>query len=148
MDIILLENIRNLGPFGKKVKVAKGYGRNFLIPQGKAVPATARNVEMFESQRHELAKAAEQRLTEAQARAANMESLVVEITARAAEEGKLYGSVSIADIVRALEAAGHHVVRQEVRLPMGAIRDIGEYTVELHLHAEVVTPIVVRVVAE
>ena len=148
MEIILLENVRNLGPFGKTVKVAKGYGRNFLIPQGKAVPATEANTAMFEARRRELESAANERLVAAQQRAESLANVQLLIRVRAADEGKLYGSVSIIDIVRALKEAGHEVGRQEVRLPMGPIREIGEYTVELHLHAEVVAEVVLRIEPE
>ncbi len=148
MEVILLENVRNLGPFGKKVRVAKGYGRNFLIPQGKAVPATGDNLAMFESRRQELQQVAEGRLAAAQARAAALLGLELQIAVRAAEEGKLYGSVGVVDIERALKGRGFEVARQEVRLPMGPIREIGEYALELHLHAEVVAPILLRVIPE
>lgn len=148
MEVILLENIRNLGLFGKTVKVAKGYGRNFLIPQGKAVPATEANTAMFETRRKELQAAADERLAAAQKRAQSLAGVEVVIRARAADEGKLYGSVSVIDIVRAMKEMGHEVSRQEVRLPMGAIREIGQYTIELHLHAEVVAEVILRIEPE
>jgi large subunit ribosomal protein L9 len=148
MNVILLENIRNLGPFGKTVKVAKGYGRNFLLPQGKAVSANPKNVAMFESRRQEFETVVQERLAKAQERAESLRGTLITITVRAAEEGKLYGSVNTVDIVRALTDMALTVERQEIRLPMGPIREIGDHEVELHLHADVVVPVIVRVVAE
>lgn len=152
MELILLENIRNLGPFGTRVKVAPGYGRNFLIPTGRAVPANTQNIAMFEARRAELESAANERLHAAQKRAATIEGVVVTITARAADEGKLYGSVGTNEIARALSAALAStqitVERHEVRLPNGVIRELGEYEVELALHAEVVAKVKVTVAPE
>ena len=148
MEVILLENIRNLGPFGKTVKVAKGYGRNFLIPQGKAVPATKSNVAMFDVRRQELEAAAHERLVMAQKRGEALAAVRLNIAAKAADEGKLYGSVGTVDIVKAIKDLGHDVTRQEIRLPLGPIREIGEYVVEVHLHAEVVVEIPVQVTPE
>jgi large subunit ribosomal protein L9 len=148
MEVILLENIRNLGPFGKTVKVAKGYGRNFLIPQGKAVPATKSNVAMFDVRRQELEAAANDRLVMAQKRGEVLAAARLNIAAKAADEGKLYGSVGTVDIVKAFKELGHDVTRQEIRLPLGPIREIGEYVVELHLHAEVVVEVPVQVTPE
>lgn len=148
MEVILLENIRNLGPFGKTVKVAKGYGRNFLIPQGKAVPATKSNVSMFDVRRQELEAAANDRLVIAQKRGESLAAVRLNVLAKAADEGKLYGSVGTADIVKALKELGHGVTRQEIRLPLGPIREIGEYVVELHLHAEVVIELSLQVTKE
>ncbi len=148
MNVILLENIRNLGPFGKTVKVAKGYGRNFLLPQGKAVSASPKNMAMFESRRQEFEAVVQERLAKAQERAESFRGILATITVRAAEEGKLYGSVSTVDIVRALADMALTVERQEIRLPMGPIREIGDYEIELHLHTDVVVPVMIRVVAE
>lgn len=148
MELILLEDIRSLGRFGAKVKVAKGYGRNYLIPQGKALPATADNVARFEARRAELEKAAQERLDEAQARAAKMADLSLTVTALASDEGKLYGSIGTADIVDALVAQGHDVSRQEVRLPEGGIHALGEYEVILPLHTEVEVTVQVNVALE
>jgi large subunit ribosomal protein L9 len=151
MEVILLENIRNLGPFGTKVNVAPGFARNFLIPSHRAVPANRANVARFEADRAELEAKANARLEAAQLRAAKMQGLKITISARAAEEGKLYGSVSSNDVAdrlnEQLEASGLSVSRQEVRLPKGAIREIGEYSVELQLHTEVTTAITVVILA-
>jgi large subunit ribosomal protein L9 len=141
MEIILLENVRNLGKFGKQVRVANGYGRNFLIPQGKAVPATKINIAQFESQREKLEQAANQRLTSAQERAAEISNVNLNIKARAADEGKLYGSVGTHEIVAAFAEKGVKVERQEIRLPNGVIREIGSFEVDLQLHAEVVATV-------
>src|SRR6056297_1271587 len=129
MEVILLENIRNLGRFGNKVRVANGYGRNFLIPRGKAVPATKDNLAEFEAQRAKLEEAAEARLNKAQERASEIEAVHVIVSARAGDEGKLYGSISTAEIVKAFTEKGVELVRQEVRLPNGPIRETGDYEI-------------------
>ncbi|MGD8407031.1 MAG: 50S ribosomal protein L9 [Thiohalophilus sp.] len=149
MEVILLENVANLGGLGDKVNVRPGYGRNFLVPQKKAVPATKENVEMFEARRAELEKAAAEALAAAQSRGEQIANLGrVVITAQAGEEGKLFGSVAVADIADAVTAAGVELEKREVNLPEGPIRLLGEYEVELQLHAEVVQPITVVVEAE
>jgi large subunit ribosomal protein L9 len=149
MEVILLENVANLGGLGDKVNVRPGYGRNFLMPQKKAVPATKENVEMFEARRAELEKAAAEALAAAQARAEKIANLGrVVISAQAGEEGKLFGSVAVADIANAVTAAGVELEKREVNLPEGPIRLLGEYEVELQLHAEVVQPITVAIEAE
>ena len=149
MEVILLENVANLGSLGDKVNVRPGYGRNFLVPQKKAVPATRENVEMFEARRAELEKAAAEALAAAQSRAEQIANLGrVVITAQAGEEGKLFGSVSVADIADAVTKAGVELEKREVNLPEGPIRVTGEYEVELQLHAEVLQPITVAVEAE
>lgn len=149
MEVILLENVRNVGGLGEKVNVKPGFGRNYLIPQGKAVMATEDNVAAFEARRAELeAKAAEQ-LTAAQARADKLAELEkVTITARAGEEGKLFGSVGTADIADAITAAGVEVTKAEVMMPEGAIRELGEYSIDVQLHTEVTQAVSVEVVAE
>lgn len=149
MEVILLENVANLGSLGDKVKVRPGYGRNYLMPQKKAVPATKENIEMFEARRAELEKAAAETLAAAQARAEQIANLGrVVISAQAGEEGKLFGSVAVADIAHAVTAAGVELEKREVNLPEGPIRLLGEYEVELQLHAEVAQPITVVVEAE
>lgn len=149
MDVILLENIGNLGGLGDKVTVKAGYGRNFLIPQGKAVPATDANVAEFEARRAELERIAAETLTAAQTRAEAIAALgVITIEANAGEEGKLFGSIGTRDIAEAVSAAGCEIDKAEVRLPEGALRDLGEYTVALQLHPEVMTDITVAVVPE
>jgi large subunit ribosomal protein L9 len=138
MEIILLENIRNLGKFGTKVNVAKGYGRNFLIPTGKAVPATSANLKVFEAKRVELEEQAQARLAQAQTRAEEIQAHALQLSARAAEGGKLYGSIGTAELVKAFAAQGVKLRRQELLLPEGPIREIGTFKVEVQLHAEVV----------
>ena len=148
MEIILLEKIRNLGDLGDKVTVKPGYGRNYLIPTGKAVRATPENMEIFEKRRAELEKAANDAMTRAQGRAHDFEDLVVEISRRASEEGKLFGSVAVGDIVDAVTAMGKELDKVEVNLPEGAIKVIGEHQVDIALHPEVNVTITINVVAE
>lgn len=148
MNVILLEKIRNLGDLGDSVSVAAGYGRNFLIPQGKAVPATKDNLKHFEERRAELQAAADEKLAKAQARADQLAGLSVTITANAGDEGKLFGSVGTADIADAVTAQGVELQKKEVRMPEGAIRQTGEFTFEVHLHPEVEANIKVIVVGE
>lgn len=148
MNVILLEKIRNLGDLGDSVTVAAGYGRNFLIPQGKAVPATKENIKHFEERRAELQAAADEKLAKAQARAEQLAGLTVTITANAGDEGKLFGSVGTADIADTVTAQGVELEKKEVRMPEGAIRQTGEFTFEVHLHPEVEANIKVVVVGE
>ncbi|SEK72239.1 large subunit ribosomal protein L9 [Atopomonas hussainii] len=147
MEVILLEKIANLGNLGDKVNVKSGFGRNFLLPQGKAVMANAANLEAFEARRAELEKAAADKLASAQARANELAELVVTITANAGDEGKLFGSIGTRDIADALTAAGIAVEKAEIRLPEGALRNTGEYDVAVHLHSDVDAAIKVVVVA-
>ena len=147
MEVILLENVGNLGSLGDKVDVKSGYGRNFLIPQGKAVPATEENVAKFEARRAELESAAQAALAAAEQRAAAVAELArVSIEATAGEEGKLFGSVGTRDISEAITAAGVDIDKSEVRLPEGVIRELGDYEVMLQLHGSVATSIAVAVV--
>ena len=149
MEVILLENIGNLGALGDTVDVKPGYGRNFLIPQGKAVPATQDNVAKFETRRAELEAAAAETLAAAQARGDSLTALEgVNIAATAGEEGKLFGSVGTRDIAEALTAAGCEVDKSEVRLPEGVIRELGEYEIMIQVHAEVSSSVAIHVVAE
>lgn len=148
MQVILLENIRNLGKFGSKVNVANGYGRNFLIPNGKAVPATKENLASFESKRAELEKASRDRLSKAQERAAEINNIQLKIAMLAGDEGKLYGSIGTIELVKAFKDKSIEVTRQEIRLPNGAIRELGEYEIELQLHAEVVARVKLIVTPE
>ncbi|MCS5710196.1 50S ribosomal protein L9 [Candidatus Berkiella aquae] len=147
MEVILLENIRNLGKFGSKVDVAKGFGRNFLIPQGKAVPATKANLAKFEAQRSDFEQAAKARLQAAQERAAEVNNTHITIAARAAE-GKLYGSIGTVELVKAFKDKGLNIARQEIRLSSGPLRETGEYAIDLQLHAEVLAVAKVTVVPE
>jgi large subunit ribosomal protein L9 len=148
MEVILLEKVANLGALGDQVKVKPGYGRNYLIPQGKATPATPENIEKFEQRRAELERQAAEALAAAQARAEKLEGLELTLTAKAGEEGKMFGSVGTADIADGLHAAGHEIERQEVLLPEGAFRQLGEYEVQLRLHADVDATIKLVIVAE
>ena len=149
MEVILLDNVGSLGGLGDRVDVKPGYGRNFLIPQGKAVPATPENVEKFEARRAELEAAAAATLGAAQKRAEGIQALEqVQIAATAGEEGKLFGSVGTRDIAEALTAAGCDTDKSEVRLPDGAIRELGEYGIMIQLHAEVATTANIAIVAE
>ena len=148
MEVILLQKVENLGNLGDKVKVKSGYGRNFLIPQGKAKAATAKNIAEFEQRRAELEKEAADHLTRANARKTELEGKSVTITAKAGQEGKLFGSVGTVDIAEAFTSAGLTVERKEVRMPEGPIRVAGEHTVELHLHTDVNAEVTVVVVAE
>jgi len=137
MEIILLEKIENLGAMGDKVNVKPGYGRNYLIPKGKAAPATAENIAEFETRRAELEKASAETLQAAEARRDQLEGKQITIVAKAGEEGKLFGSIGTADIASSISESGVTIERNEVRLPEGAFRLLGEYDVELHLHADV-----------
>lgn len=148
MEVILLEKVANLGSLGDKVKVKAGYGRNFLLPFGKAVPATETNVKEFEARRAELEKAAADKLAAAQARAEALEGASFTITSKAGDEGKLFGSIGVRDVADAVSTGGTEVEKSEVRMPEGPIRAVGEYELELQLHTDVVTTVKVTVVAE
>ena len=148
MQVILLQKVANLGNIGDRVKVRSGFGRNFLLPQGKATLATADNVARFEARRAELEKAAREHLTSAQERAEAMKEFKLTIRAKAGTEGKLFGSIGTADIAEACTREGFKVERSEVRLPAGPLRMVGEHTVNLHLHADVDVPLHVIIVAE
>jgi large subunit ribosomal protein L9 len=149
MEVILLENIDNLGSLGDKVSVKAGYARNFLFPGGKAKPATAANLAEFEAKRAELEKAAAVALTEAEARKAKIEEMAkLTITAKVGSEGKLFGSIGTADIADAVTAAGVEIEKREVRLPEGAIRVVGEHEIALHLYTDVNVSVVVEVIGE
>jgi large subunit ribosomal protein L9 len=148
MNIILLEKIGSLGDLGDEVTVKGGFARNYLIPQGKAVRATAENRGVFEERRAELERAADELRAAAETRAAELEGKVVTIVVKAGEEGKLYGSVGTQDLVDALEGDQIEVARSEVRMPEGAIRVTGEYEIDLQLHSDVTVTIQVNVVAE
>jgi large subunit ribosomal protein L9 len=148
MELILLEKITHLGNLGDKVKVRAGYGRNYLIPQGKALPATAKNQAVFEARRAELEKAQAEHLTQARSRSEKLAGMSVVIPRKVGGEGRLFGSVSATDIAEAITAAGIEIARQEVRLPTGPLRQIGEYSIGLHLHTDVDASVTVHVVAE
>ena len=148
MDVILLEKVQNLGSIGDRVKVRSGYGRNFLVPRGKATLATTSNVAIFEARRAELEKKESDELQAATQRAASAAKLTLRLTAKAGTEGKLFGSLGTADIAEACTAAGVPVRRSEVRLPDGPIRTLGQHSIELHLHSDVNATIRITVVAE
>lgn len=137
MQVILLEKVANLGKLGDSVKVRAGYGRNFLIPFGKAVPATPKNIEEFQKRREELEAREAERLAEARTRAEKIEGQTVTIAAKTGDEGKLFGSVGARDIAEAVASLGVEVDKSEVRLPSGALRQIGEYDIVIHLHTDV-----------
>lgn len=147
MEVILLEKIRNLGNIGDQVTVKNGYGRNYLIPQNKAVFATPDKIAMIEQQKEELQKAAEASLQAAQEKAQTLTDLRLQISHSAGEQGKLYGSVTTKEIADALLSAGHDISKKELNLPSGAIREVGTYPVEIHLHPEVVSIIELEVLA-
>ena len=149
MEVILLENIGNLGGLGDKVDVKAGYGRNYLVPQGKAVPATRSNIAEFEARRAELEAAAAEALAAAEQRAEAINALQpVTIGANAGEEGKLFGSVGTRDIAEAVTAAGCEIDKSEVRLPQGPLRELGEFEVDIQVHGDVTATVVIAVVAE
>lgn len=145
MNVILLERVENLGKLGEQVKVRAGFGRNFLIPQGKALPATEANLAEFETRRADLEKKAADAVTRANARAAELEGLELEIAANAGPGGKLFGSIGPADIAKALTDKGIETEKSEVRIA-DPIRQIGEYVIGLHLHSDVDVTINVAVV--
>lgn len=149
MQVILLEKIGRLGDIGDKVNVKAGYGRNYLIPHGHAVPATKSNLAEFEERRAELEKASADKLTAAKGRGTAIEAIgVVTLTANASDEGKLFGSIGTREIAEAVTAAGEELEKSEVVLPEGAIREIGEFDVSLQLHTDVQTVIKVVIEAE
>ena len=149
MEVILLENLGKLGSIGDKAKVKAGYGRNYLVPQGKAVFATEKNLADFELRRADLEAAAAAKLAEANARAAKVTEIgSLTITAIAGDEGKLFGSVGTRVLEDALNVAGAEVSKSEINLPEGALRNVGEYSVEVQLHTEVTASITVVIEAE
>jgi large subunit ribosomal protein L9 len=144
MEVILLEKIDNVGSIGDRVQVKSGFARNFLIPQGKATMATARNIEKFEKIRAELEAKAKAEVDAAKARAAQIEGKELVIAVQAGSEGRLFGSVGTIDIADAFAAMGVEIERSEIRMPDGPLRVVGEYEVEIHLHADVNVPVRVR----
>jgi large subunit ribosomal protein L9 len=148
MDVILLEKVGKLGALGDKVSVKAGYGRNFLLPKGKAVVANKANLAKFEAQRAALETAEKEVLMEAQARATDLRDTLVTIAAQAGEAGKLFGSIGAKDIADALTAAGHAVHKSEIRMPAYTLRSIGEYVISLQLHSEVNVDVTIQIVAE
>lgn len=149
MEVILLERMRSLGSLGDKVKVKPGYGRNYLIPQGKAVYATANNLAKFEVRRAELEKAAAEKLNAAKARQEKLVALgVITMVGKAGDEGKLFGSIGTRDIADVITHAGVEVQKSEIHLPMGLLRQVGEYDIDIEFHTDVTTTIKLNIVPE
>ena len=148
MEVILLQKVANLGNVGDRVKVRSGFGRNFLLPQGKATLATPENIARFEARRAELERQAREHLESAGERAAAMKDFKLTVQAKAGTEGKLFGSIGTSDIAEAVTRAGFHLERSEVRLPNGPLRMLGEHLISLHLHADIDVPLHVTIIAE
>jgi large subunit ribosomal protein L9 len=148
MQIILLEKIVNVGNLGDVVKVKNGYARNYLIPTGKARRATPENIKLLEEKRAELEAAANAKLAEAQAQAAKLEGLMLQITQKAGVDGRLFGSVTNVDIVEALKAQGFTVEKSAVRMPAGPLKQVGDYPLVVALHSDVPVNITVSVLGE
>ncbi len=148
MEVILLQKVENLGNLGDKVTVKNGYGRNYLIPTGRAVPANKENLEAFEARRAELEQHAAELQAQAEARRERLHGMRVTIPARAGDEGRLFGSVGTLDIANAVQALGEHLEKHEVRLPAGAFRTCGEFEVTLHLLTDVDAVITLEIVPE
>lgn len=148
MQVILLENVANLGELGDQVNVKAGFGRNFLIPQNKAVPANSENIARFEERRAELQEAAAVKLAEAKKRATSVEGIEISIVTKAGDEGKLFGSITVRDIADAAEAKGVTLEKAEIKMPDGPIRELGEFEINVHLHPEVDAALKVVITAE
>lgn len=148
MEVVLLEKIRNLGSIGDRVNVKPGFGRNYLVPQGKAVYATAANIAEFEKRRAELEKKEAEVFAAAQKRADTLKDVTLIVAAHAAEDGKLFGSIGPREIAKAFETSGHHVDKSEIDLLAGPIRELGEHEYSLHLHGEIELALKLTVVAE
>ncbi|MGQ3891092.1 50S ribosomal protein L9 [Legionella sp. CNM-4043-24] len=147
MQVILLEKVRNLGNLGDRVDVKAGYGRNYLIPQNKAVFATAKNIEHFEQRRSELEAKAKQSLAQAEQRASKLNDITVVIAAMASDEGKLYGSVGPNEIKDALVAKSVEISKREIVMPEGPLHSVGDYVVEIHVHSDVIANLQVQIVS-
>lgn len=148
MQVILIEKVANLGNLGDVVKVKDGFARNFLIPQGKAKRATKENLAVFESRRAEFERAQTDALAAAQARAAQLEGLTIQITQKAGVDGRLFGSVTNIDIVEMLGKQSIEIERSQVRLPQGPLKQVGEFPISIALHTDVVATITVSVLGE
>ena len=148
MQVILMEKVVNLGELGDVVKVKDGYARNFLIPHGKAKRATEANLKAFESRRGELEKAQAETLARAQERAAKLDGTTVQVVQKAGPDGRLFGSVTNYDIVEGLKKLGHDVERAQIRMPQGALKQVGDYPLQIALHADVVATITIAVLGE
>jgi large subunit ribosomal protein L9 len=148
MQVILMEKVQNVGDLGEVVKVKPGFARNFLIPQGKAKRATPENLKLLEEKRAELEKLAAERAATAQERAARLEGVNVRVTQKAGVDGRLFGSVTNVDIVEALQAKGHAVEKAMIRMPAGPLKQVGDYTLAVALHADVAVEITVTVLGD
>jgi len=148
MEVILLEKIANLGNLGDKVTIKAGYGRNYLVPQGKAVVASAKKIAEFEARRAELEKIAIEKLEAAKSRANALSKLQIVISHKAGDEGRLFGSVGTHNIAEAITVAGVAVEKHEVRLPHGAIRHIGDYDIDITIHSDVIVTLPIKIAAE
>lgn len=148
MNVILLEKVGKLGDLGDQVVVKSGFGRNFLLPYGKAVAATKENIESFEARRAELEAAAATKRSESEMRASQLAEVSLTLTVKAGDEGKLFGSIGTRDIADAISKAGVEVSKSEVRLPEGVIREIGEYSVGVQVHSDIIQKVDIAVVAE
>ena len=148
MEVILLERVTNLGNIGDKVKVKAGYARNYLLPKSKAIAATEANLAQFEEKRAELEAKAAEVLAAAKSRAEVFASLAVNVPMRAGDDGKLFGSVGVREIVHAVQTAGEEIDKSEVLMPEGPIHTLGEFEVDLQLHPDVVTTIKIQVIEE
>lgn len=147
MQVILLEKVRNLGNLGDKVNVKPGYSRNFLIPQNKAVYATEKNIELFNTKRAELEKKAQVDLSKAEQRAAKMNDITVTIAAQASDEGKLYGSVGPNEVKEALLSQSIEVSKREIVMPEGPLHSVGQFIIEIHVHSDVIANLQLEIVA-
>lgn len=148
MEVILLQKTEHLGDLGDRVKVRRGFARNFLIPKGRATEATSANVARFEARRVELERLATGAVAAAEARREQLEGLTITITSKAGDEGRLFGSIGTAEIAEAISAQGVAVERREVRLPAGPMHQTGEFEVTLHLHMDVNAAVKIAIVAE
>lgn len=147
-QVILLEKIHSLGDLGQQVTVRNGYARNYLIPHAKAVPANKETIAEFEKKRAELEKIAQEKLQMAQTRAAAINEVTLTIPVKSAEEGRLYGSIGVSELVRAADAAGITLEKSEIRLPHGPLRQLGEHEVSVQLHSDVIAALKINIVAE
>ncbi len=137
MEVILMEKVANLGDLGDRVRVRPGYGRNYLLPQGKAKPATSENIRYFEERRAELERKAQELRQAAEERLEKIGELTLTIRAKSGDQGRLFGSIGTADVAEAAQAAGVELARREVRMPEGPIRECGEFVLAVHLHTDV-----------
>ena len=148
MEVILLEKIANLGNLGDKVTIKNGYGRNYLVPQGKAVAATATKIAEFEARRAELEKAAQDKLAAAQKLGNELGKLQIVIAHKAGDEGRLFGSIGTHNIAEAITAAGIAIEKHQIRLPHGTIRHLGDYAIDINLHSDGIVTLTIKVTAE